>query len=912
MSSDLQRTRLSSDDPALLRFAELLELPREARSAELDKLAPDLRVRVEALLRADSQFTDPVAAAIAASAGTETTPMSVVGAYRLVRELGAGGMGAVYLAERADQQYQAKVAIKFIRGFATRDGVRRLRIERQLLAELDHPYITRLIDGGETAEGQPYLVMEYVEGHTLDAYIEQRRPALAARLELYDRILDAVGHAHGRLIVHRDIKPNNILVRSDGTPKLLDFGVAKLLDALADEGANTSTLVWTPGYSSPEQSDGRRVGVEADIFSLGVVLSEVLGTDQSPELRAIVAMASAREVEARYRNVEALRDDLRRFRDGLPVRAVRATRRYRLRKFLWRRRWPLALAASATLLAAVFTWQLNLQRERAIEAEKRARTELVRAQIAEREAREQSQRAEQTEGFLIDVFAEADPNAASARQVDLLKLLAAAAERSAVRFADQPALLARVRRTLGGVYRNLGEAKAALALLEASIPSQDPDEATLGLELASSLVDYGSMRMRADDVPAAIAAFERAARLRERFAPNDPALALQRYVDLAAANIRAGEFDVGERWAIEGIASARAIGMPGNEALAQLLGSLAELRMEQRRHADALRASSEALAIAEKLPRRNDYALVDLMRQQASVLVNNDQLDAAETQLQQALSLQRRWSGDRGSQYANIINDLAVLYVQRGHYSKALPLLEESLAAEQRAINDDGLGVAISYHNLASTWLRYGDYPRAIELFERAAAQVRDLSLHHRRQFLSGRSRAEIFGGLWPQAERSLIEFENLILTDPEATDSNRLELAMRRLGLAYVRGQDPGAAISAVESAMAAIGEPPQSLLANIDYLIGVSLIRSAPTQAQERLTRCLKTRTDLLGSEHVDTALAALALARAELALGQSDAAASRFAAHLPTIRSDLLETEYDRQQIERGARLLIAEPR
>ncbi len=908
MSESPRPTVINTDEPVMAAYARVLQAPAAERETLLTQLPIEQQAAVRGLLAAGEQTTDPLAAARTASVAGRAPP--TVGAWRLLHEIGEGGMGSVFLAERADQQYTGKAAIKFIRGFASRDGMRRLRGERQVLAELDHPYITRLIDGGETGDGQPYLVMEFVEGRTLDVYIEQERPALFARLDLFDRILDAVAHAHSKLIVHRDIKPNKVIVRSDGLPKLLDFGVAKLLTALNETGSNTATLVWTPGYSSPEQSAGQSVGVEADVFSLGVVLSEILAPPLEPDLAAIIAMATAREARERYRSVDALRDDLKRFREALPVRAVRATRWYRLRKFLRRRRWPLAAAFAIGASSALFTWQLDQQRERAVAAERRAIADLNRALAAERAARDQSLRAEQTERFLIDVFSEADPGAASARQVDLLALLNAAAARSADSHADQPALQARIRRTLGGIYRQLGEAKAALDLLAASIPGDDPDDPELALEIASSLVDLGSMELRSANTDAAIAAFERAARLRERFAPNDLALQLQRYVDSSAALVRAGRFDDGERLLDRGIGAARDAGSAGGEALAQLLGSRAELRMEQRRHAEALEASSEALAIARTLPRRNDSALVDYLRQHASILVNNDAFDAAEAHFQEALQLQRRHFGESGSQYANLINDLGVLYVQRGRYADAIPLLERALDVERKAIDDTGLGVAISLHNLASTWMRYGDYARAIELFKGAAAQVRNPDPHHHRQFLSGRLRAEIFGQRLAEARTSLQALEQSIAADPEATDSSRLELAMRRLAFAYVSGAEPTAEIDAVEKAIDALGEIPDSLRANVDYQIGLAQLQFS-AQAIARLESALAMRTKTLGAEHVDTALAGAALARAYFVRGDQAQARRYIASAMPALQQHLLVGEYDRVQAQLLAQRLAIEP-
>lgn len=223
-----------------------------------------------------------------------------IGHYKIEREIGRGGMGAVYLAVRADDQYQKRVAIKLVkRGMDTDSVLRRFRNERQILANLDHPNIARLLDGGTTADGLPYFVMEYIEGVPVNVYCDAQTLSIIERLELFRTICAAVQYAHQNLVIHRDIKPSNILVTADGTPKLLDFGIAKLLDPASVENAEatqTAFRVMTPEYASPEQLRGQNVTTASDVYSLGVLLYELL-TGQRPyklhsrapeEIRAVI------------------------------------------------------------------------------------------------------------------------------------------------------------------------------------------------------------------------------------------------------------------------------------------------------------------------------------------------------------------------------------------------------------------------------------------------------------------------------------------------------------------------------------------------------------------------------------------------------------------------------------------------
>jgi serine/threonine protein kinase len=366
----------------------------------------------------------------------------VIGAYRIHRLIGQGGMGQVYLAERADDEFRRQVAVKVVRAGLGADLIARFRRERQLLASLDHAHIAQLFDGGVTRDGRPYLVMEHVSGRPIDAYADDTGLTVDGRLELFLQVCDAVDGAHRRLVVHRDLKPANVLVSNEGSVKLLDFGVAKLLDsdtAGADTAVTRSGVrIMTPEYSSPEQFLGEQTTTAADIYSLGVVLYELLsgrrpyeavehlpselerqvvnGDPMPPsvacrvdtsrsvsahrargrgttvdglsrrlrgDLDNVVLTAIRREPDRRYASVAALRADLERHRAGLPVSARPATVRYRTAKFIRRHRIGVAaglLLVTATAAGATTTW--------------------VQTQAAAREGR----RAAEIRDFLVGVF----------------------------------------------------------------------------------------------------------------------------------------------------------------------------------------------------------------------------------------------------------------------------------------------------------------------------------------------------------------------------------------------------------------------------------------------------------------------------------------------------------------------------
>jgi len=274
-------------------LATVLEAPASNRDACLEQLCAgddSLRREVELLLnqqdQMQSQFLDETSLAEAAAAvlpGENSSVGRRVGAYKTLERIGVGGMGEVYRAVRADGQFAKEVAVKLVRGgFDSASVSERFRNERQILASLDHPNIARLLDGGTANDGMPYLVMELIDGERIDIYCDRNKLTINDRLRLFRKVCSAVQYAHRRLVIHRDIKPSNILVTKDGTPKLLDFGIAKILSPVDDaETVLTVTQAMTPEYASPEQIRGDAITTATDVYSLGVVLYQLL-TGRSP------------------------------------------------------------------------------------------------------------------------------------------------------------------------------------------------------------------------------------------------------------------------------------------------------------------------------------------------------------------------------------------------------------------------------------------------------------------------------------------------------------------------------------------------------------------------------------------------------------------------------------------------------
>jgi serine/threonine-protein kinase len=465
-----------------------------------------LRLEVESLLESDrltGEFIEEPMVEIPSDLFPDTLEESLVGrqfgAYQIIREIGRGGLGAVYLAARADDEYRKEVALKVVRrGLDTDDILRRFRNERQILAQLDHPNIARLTDGGTTDNGLPYFVMDYVRGEPLGAYCEAHGLGTTERLNLFRKVCSAVTYAHQNLVIHRDLKPSNILVAADGEPKLLDFGIAKLLGSEEEPLAQTMAgqRLMTPDYASPEQVKGEKITTASDVYSLGVVLYELLTgrrpyrlktrtpdeiaraiTTQEPErpssavtkvdhppssilhprsLRGdidnIVLMAMRKEPARRYASVGQFSEDIRRHLAGLPVFARKDTVSYRAGKFVNRHR--IGVAAAALILLSLLAG-------------------IIATLIQVRTARRERARAEAINIFLGKTLSASNPDRNSKGQRTVQDILQDASRRLATdELSDQPEARAELQRIIGESYLSLGQYDLAEQNLMAALQTQ--------------------------------------------------------------------------------------------------------------------------------------------------------------------------------------------------------------------------------------------------------------------------------------------------------------------------------------------------------------------------------------------------------------------------------------------------------
>jgi serine/threonine-protein kinase len=746
-------------------FDAALERPPATRQSFVDEVCAgdeDLRAEVMALLsaheRAGGILEADIAADLRSIPDSTYRPAGIsdpilhrrIGAYRIDRELGRGGMGAVYLARRDDGQFRRRVAVKVIRGGA--DAVelyRRFESERQILATLDHPNIARLLDGGATDDGLPYLVMEYVDGTSLVRSCDERRLTVNERLRLFCEAGRAVQHAHRSLVVHRDLKPSNILVDGEGRVKLLDFGIAKLLAGPDDPAATRTGLRHlTPAYASPEQVLGDPITTASDVYQLGLLLCELLVGRLPYEVRALTPARAERAIakaeparpsalvtaeaaasrrldpealsrrlrgdldaialealrkdpEERYASVEAMVDDVERHLRGEPIAARSQTLGYRMRKFVARHRFGVTVAAAFVLLLAGSALTATLQARRLAQERDRALAEEARA--------------EQVTEFLTDVFRAADPNQLGGEKVTALELLDAGAERAMRELDDEPRTQAEVLSAIGAMYVERGLYARAVPILERAVELRRQD----GGEPARRVLDLRRLAaaVSSRDRPRAVRLLEDAVALAEReLGPDDPRLAAA-LTDLAETLSKYPGKEVRPR-ADSALERALAILRAQQGDVRAELASALHLSAVGR-DVSYLPRLREALELRRSLYGENHSAVAATLNDMALMLEPFDP-HAADTLLERAAAINERILGPDHAQTLTILNNLAGRYRDRGDYAKAEPLYRELLRRRRDAYPADSTAQAYSMHGLGWTLTELGRAEEAEPLLREA------------------------------------------------------------------------------------------------------------------------------------------------------------------------------------------------
>jgi len=661
-------------------FAEAIELNNEQRSAFLSSLhtsEPELAAELSSLLtshESTGDFFEPLSLAFQ---NTDEHIGEHIGPYRIVREVAQGGMGEVYEAVRDDGVFKKRVAVKLVRYGLTRgELLRRFELERQTLAKLEHPNIARLLDGGTSSDNVPYLVMEFVEGRRIDEYCDTCRLSIRERLELFRTVCAAVQYAHQNLIVHRDIKPGNILVTSDGVPKLLDFGVAKLLSAEQSTDAEltrTGSAIFTPEYASPEQVKGENVTTLSDVYSLGVLLYKLL-TGQKPyefkssipfeisktiidteptkpsakeivihargesaetirrtlngDLDAIILTALRKEPKLRYQSVRELSEDIRRHLERLPVSARKGAAIYRVSRFVQRHRAGAIAFVIVNLAIIAGITGIVWQGEQAKRERDRAKLEAAKA--------------EEINEFLQKMLSSVDPNK-KGRDVKVAEVLDASKKRIEKELNSQPEVAAALHFTVGTTYQGLGLY----------------DEAEPHLRKALAL-------------------------RQELFSPAHPEI---------AASLR----------------------------------QLGNLLYEMGRYEESEERLRQSVAMYRNLATLDSIGLAESLDGLGIVLNNRGKNDEAEASYREALAIFRVALKKNDERMASVLNNLGVLSGTRGDFAEAEPLHREALGIMRSIYGEKHPRVAWTLYNLGGVVDAQGKYEQSAPLFQQALAIWREL-----------------------------------------------------------------------------------------------------------------------------------------------------------------------------------------
>lgn len=739
-------TPLALDAQALTGLTEYLTQPEATRADWLQAYCGDHPELMQAVLR--------LAAAEEASGDfLEISPIHLgdpdlagkrIGRYELIREIGRGGMGAVYRARRADGAFEQDVAIKlFLHSAISDSALQRFTAERQILARLEHPGIARLIDGGTTDDGVPYVVMELIEGEPVTRYCDHHALDLQARLKLFQDVCHTLGSAHAQGVVHRDIKPANVLATSDGQTKVVDFGIAKVLrsEGFAAELPATipGLMALTPEYASPEQVRGQAIGAASDIYSLGVLLYELVtgsrpysietltpgeversvcdtippdpstrvalmrstppaGLGDQRKLRKAlrgdldrIVMTALRKVpEERYRSAAAFANDIERYLHGLPVKARGTSKLYRTGRFIARHRAIVAVAAFAIIALVSGLIAVSLQ----------AREAKKQRDVAVHEA----SRARNAKDFLVEMIGRADPfeNATSATLIGAIKQSIPGIE---ARFAGQPELEADMHYAIGYALQNLGEIPPAREELEKALALRRVHGSSL--DIAEALGGLGIVGWWDSDFVQARSYFEQALDLLgDDGSVRATTLRIDALTNLAGLLIDAGDFESSAEFSRRALDTATGSADTSTETLATVWSNLATAQEGLKEFSAATVSFDKTLELQSQATGKMHPNYAIALNNQAHLLYDMGEPEKAIENLEESLRIRRQTLGDKHPQVATALFNLANIQIAAGNFDAAEHNGQEALKIANASYKPGHPRIGKAHEALAKLYIK--------------------------------------------------------------------------------------------------------------------------------------------------------------------------------------------------------------
>ncbi len=757
-------------------FRKVIELPPEERTAFLDEKCkddPPLRKEIESLLESDQKVEDFLEKPLLQNDelnSDSNSPDNLIGMkignYRIEEKIGEGGMANVYSAIRIDEQFKKKVAVKFIkRGMDTDEIIKRFKIEQQALAGLDHPFIAKIIDAGTTENGLPYFIMELVEGEPIDEYCKNNNLTIEEKLKLFRKVCSAVQYAHQNLIVHRDIKPGNIFIKPDGTPKLLDFGISKLLDSSTEQTNLTRTgfRLMTLEYASPEQFKGKQINIATDIYSLGVVLYELLtgnfpykfknslpyeiervicttdpekpstsaNSDKnknfeqenknensyknisttnyknfakikrklSGDIDNIVLKAMQKEPERRYSTVEQFSEDIRRHLEGLPIFARKNSVGYRSKKFFERHRAGVITAFLFVLIIIAGAGAIIFQSQVATNERNRAIHE--------------AQKSERINAFLQDIFAAPNPEV-EGKDVKVVDVLKNASEKINKELSDDPEIKAAVMYTIGTTYIGLGlyddaekYLKNSLEVSEKIFSADDPQIAKVMEQLAFNYQQKSNYKKADSLYKKALKIF----RLKGGNISSDEAKGLS---DYGSSLYNQGKYDESKKYQAEALDAFRKIYGNTDPHVVKSLNDLGTVAGETGDWNTAAKYIKEVLDFFLKTDGKESVNYSRALSNYATILEVQGKLDESIEAQREAVGIEKRVLGKNhpDAMFAQIT--LADELTKRGDYVEAANLSKEAMESLDKSLPHINSLTAYSRVIYAKALIKLEDFKKAL------------------------------------------------------------------------------------------------------------------------------------------------------------------------------------------------------